>query len=167
MVGDSWSSAEVSSALADGEYNAVATEPSALGNDTGTSGTVVFVVNTKSPIVTIEQPESPSSKLEPKFNGEASANTEVVVHIYSGSKAQGTPVATATATGTEGKWSSGAASPALATGVHTYTAVAEQASPLGNAPGKSSPVTFTVEHQPSDGEPADDRNPQQSHPALL
>ncbi len=148
VVAGTWSSPEVSPALADGEYNAVATEPSALGNGPGTSSTVIFVVNTKSPIVTIEQPESPTRETEPKFTGEASANTEVVVHIYSGSKAQGTPVATATATGNEHKWSSGAASPALATGVHTYTAVAEQASPLGNAPGKSSPVTFMVDTNP-------------------
>ena len=72
----------------------------------------------------------------------------MVVHIYEGTKAEGTQVAKATATGTEGAWTSAAASPALLTGKHTYAAIATQASPLGNPDGKSNVVTFVVNTNP-------------------
>jgi hypothetical protein len=148
VKGGSWESAEVSSALAEGEYTALASEPSALGNSPGTSSAMTFKVVTKSPTVTLEQPESPSNVTTPSFGGEASADTEVVVHIYAGTKAQGTPVATATATVSAGTWHSGPASPALNGEDRTYAAVAEQASPLGNPPGKSGVVSFVVNTNP-------------------
>jgi len=143
-----WESAEASPALTEGEYTAVASEPSGLGNQPGTSAAMTFEVVTRSPAVTLEQPESPSNATKPSFSGTATANTEVVVHIYAGTKAQGTPVATATATGTGAKWLSGPASPALNGEDRTYAAVAEQASPLGNPPGKSGVVTFVVNTNP-------------------
>jgi hypothetical protein len=143
-----WESAEASPALTEGEYTAVASEPSGLGNQPGTSAAMTFEVVTRSPAVTLEQPESPSNATAPSFGGTASADTEVVVHIYEGTKAQGTPVATAKATGTGTKWLSGPASPALNGEDRTYAAVAEQASPLGNPPGKSGVVTFVVNTNP-------------------
>ena len=143
-----WESAEASPALTEGEYTAVASEPSGLGNQPGTSAAMTFEVVTRSPAVTLEQPESPSNATKPSFSGTATADTEVVVHIYAGTKAQGTPVATATATGTGAKWLSGPASPALNGEDRTYAAVAEQASPLGNPPGKSGVVTFVVNTNP-------------------
>ena len=53
--------------------------------------------------------------------------------------------ASATATPTGGKWTSGQASPALSTGKNVYTAVATQDSSLGNPAGASQRVTFTVD----------------------
>jgi len=70
------------------------------------------------------------------------------VHIYEGPTDEGTEISKATASGTEGAWTSGTANPALATGEHTYTAVATQTSPLGNPEGKSNTVTFTVNTEP-------------------
>ncbi|HXN39066.1 MAG TPA: Ig-like domain-containing protein [Solirubrobacteraceae bacterium] len=144
----SWESAEVSPGLTEGEYTALASEPSGLGNQPGTSAAMTFEVVTRSPAVTLEQPESPSNATTPSFSGTATADTEVVVHIYAGTKAQGTPVATATATGTGAKWLSGPTSSALNGEDRTYAAVAEQASPLGNPPGKSGVVTFVVNTNP-------------------
>ena len=149
-TGGSWSSGSASPALTAGKhtFTAVATQESPLGNPEGKSGTVTFEVNTESPTVTLSQPVTPSKNTVPQFSGTASATTQVVVHIYEGTKAQGIEVSTATAVGTGGGWSSGAASPALASGEHTYTALAEQESPIGNPAGKSGPVTFTVDTLP-------------------
>ncbi len=139
-------SATVSSELADGEYTAVATEPSSLGNGEGSSSTVSFVVDTKAPTLTLEAPTSPSKDTTPAFNGETSEAGEVKVEIHAGS-AMGTVVATAVAhAASAGKWSSGAAGPALVSG--EYTAVAVQESGLGNGLGKSGQVTFIVNTAP-------------------
>src|SRR5262249_50223531 len=66
--------------------------------------------------------------------------------IYAGGTVQGSPVASATANPAGGGWSSGEASPALTEGA--YTAQATQESSLGNPPGKSEAVAFTVDTTP-------------------
>jgi hypothetical protein len=141
-TGGGWSSGEASPALSSGTYTAQATQPSSLGNPAGKSNSVTFVVNTASPVVSLNQPASPSNNTKPSFSGEASESTTVTVKIYEGSKVEGTVVSTATASGTGGGWSSGEASPALSSG--TYTAQATQPSSLGNPAGKSNSVTFVV-----------------------
>ncbi|HWW91488.1 MAG TPA: Ig-like domain-containing protein, partial [Solirubrobacteraceae bacterium] len=141
-TGGGWSSGEASPALSSGTYTAIATQPSSLGNPAGKSNSVTFVVNTASPVVTLNQPASPSNDTKPSFSGEASETTTVTISIYAGSKAEGTVMSSASASGTGGGWSSGEASPALSSG--TYTAQATQPSSFGNPAGKSNPVTFVV-----------------------
>ena len=85
---------------------------------------MTFVVDTEPPKVTLNQPPSPSKDRTPTFTGTGSDNTLVTVHIYAGSKPEGTEVASATAAGTGGAWESKAASPQLADG--EYSAVATQ-----------------------------------------
>ncbi len=148
VSGSHWKTPSLATTLTTNTYTAVAGEPSSIGNEEGHSEPVTFEVNTSSPVVTLATPTTPSNNRTPAFTGSASANTEVVVHIYEGAKAAGTQVATATATGTEGAWSSAAAGPALLTGKHTYAAIATQASPLGNPEGKSNEVTFVVNTNP-------------------
>ena len=143
-----WGPVNVSSALKSGEYTAIATEPSSLGNQAGQSKPDTFVVDTSSPKVALTAPTSPSNDRTPSFTGTASANTEVVVHIYEGTKAEGTEVSKATATGTGGAWTSGPAGTPLASGKHTFAAIATQESPLGNPEGKSNVVTFVVNMNP-------------------
>ncbi|HWW90657.1 MAG TPA: Ig-like domain-containing protein [Solirubrobacteraceae bacterium] len=141
-TGGGWSSGEASPALSSGTYTAQATQPSSLGNAAGKSNSVTFVVSTASPTVSLNQPPSPSNNTKPSFSGEASESTTVTVKIYKGSKAEGTVVSSATASGTGGGWSSGEASPALSSG--TYSAIATQPSSFGNPAGKSTSVTFVV-----------------------
>ena len=148
VSGGHWKTPSLATTLQTGEYTAVAGEPSSIGNGEGHSEPVTFEVDTSSPVVTLATPTTPSNNRTPAFTGTASANTEVVVHIYEGSEAKGTQVATAIATGTEGAWSSAAASPGLLAGKHTYAAIATQASPLGNPEGKSNVVTFVVNTNP-------------------
>ena len=142
-TGGGWTSGHASPALSSGEYTALATQPSSLGNPAGVSAPVTFTVDTASPTVTLNQPESPSNETTPSFTGSASETTAVTVDIYAGSTAKGAVVSTATATGTGADWTSGDAGPALSGG--QYTAVAVQQSSLGNPAGVSSPVTFIVD----------------------
>jgi hypothetical protein len=141
--GGEWVSEKAHPALASGKYTAIATQPSSLGNSPGTSETVSFTVETGPPHVTLNQPPTPSKNTTPSFTGEASDHTPVIVEIYAGTSAVGSPVSQATATANGGAWTSGAASTALATG--EYTAVATQESSLGNPSGSSSPVSFFVD----------------------
>ena len=140
--GGGWSSDEAGPALSTGEYTAVATQGSALGNPAGTSEPRTFEVDTASPTVTLNAPKSPSNNMAPTFTGSASDTTPVTVRIYDETSSE---VASATATPTNGKWTSGQAGPALSSGKHTYTAVASQESSLGNPAGASQRVTFTVD----------------------
>jgi Bacterial Ig-like domain/PKD domain len=146
-TGGSFSTGAVSPELAGGKhtYTAVATQKSSLENEAGRSNAVTFVVDTNSPKVTLVQPASPSKDISPTFTGEASDTETVVVRVYEGTKPEGHEVAKASAPGTGGAFSTGAATPALASGVHTYTAIAIQQSSLGNGPGESEPVTFVVD----------------------
>src|SRR5207247_780487 len=139
-TGGDWSSGQASPELSTGEYTAVAAQESSIGNPTGESAPVSFFVDTRSPTVTLSQPPTPSNNTAPTFKGSASATEPVTIHIYQGTKAEGSEVSTATATGSGGAWTSGAAKPALPSGTHTFTAVATQNSPLGNAAGRSEPV---------------------------
>src|SRR5438477_8202270 len=110
------------------------------------SSPVTFTVNsgsTAAPTVSLNSPTSPSSNTTPSFTGTASDTTPVTVQIHAGATTKGAVVSTATASGTGGDWTSGGASPALASG--QYTAIATQESSLGNPAGVSEPVTFKVE----------------------
>jgi hypothetical protein len=127
--------------LRDGTYTAVATETNA-SEETGRSSPVTFTVDSGAPTVTLNSPISPPYNTTPLFTGTASDITPVTVLIHAGPTTSGMIVSAATATGTGAGWASGNSSPALPIG--QYTAVAIQASSLGNPPGKSGPVTFTV-----------------------
>jgi hypothetical protein len=85
-----------------------------------------------------------SGNTTPSFTGTASDTAPVIIEIYEGDTATGSPVSSAT-TMTGGDWTSNNAQPALAGGRHEYTAVASQESSLGGPTGMSSPVTFTVD----------------------
>jgi hypothetical protein len=142
-TGGDWSSGGASPALSSGQYSAIATQASSLGNPTGKSNTVTFTVSTAAPTVALSSVKSPSNNTTPSFTGFASDTEQVTIHIYPGSTPTGTEVASAAATGTGGNWSSGQASPALSSG--QYTAIATQPSSLGNPSGTSNAVTFTVD----------------------
>jgi len=129
--------------LKDGTYTAQATQ---VASETGASSPVTFTVDTAPPTVTLNPPESPSDNATPSFTGTASDTTPVTVQIHAGATENGTVVSMATATGTGAGWTSGDASPTLPSG--EYTAVATQESSLGNPPGWSGPVTFTVTPPP-------------------
>ena len=149
--GGTWSTRPASRPLAAGEhtYTAVAKEESLLGTRRrklkGRSS------STRPTIVTLNQPLSPSKNRTPTFSGSASAATEVVVHIYEGPTDEGTEISKATASGTEGTWTSGTANPALATGEHTYTAVAMQTSPLGNPRRREQNCDVHGQHRTAEG----------------
>lgn len=147
-TGGSWASANVSPPLANGKYTAVATQLSSSGGPTGVSNRVTFEVNTESPTVTLETPPSPSSDMTPSFSGTASEATQVTVEIFQGTQPEGNIVATVTAQGTRGSWTSGHLTLALPAGRHTFTAFATQTSEIRNAAGKSDSVTFMVDTEP-------------------
>ncbi|HEY4427766.1 MAG TPA: Ig-like domain-containing protein [Solirubrobacteraceae bacterium] len=145
-TGGSWTSGQADQSLESGEYTAVASQESSLGNGTGHSGTVSFTVNTKPPTVSLHQPSALSNDTTPSFTGFASDKTPVTVKIYKGSGTEGEPFSTATAEGTGSGWTSGEASPSLPSG--QYTAIAVQPSSLGNEEGRSETVSFRVETGP-------------------
>ena len=77
---------------------------------------------------------TPSNNTKPAFSGTASESLPVTVKIYSGSKVEGSPVATAEGPVSSEKWGPVSSSTVLTSG--TYTAVAIEQSSLGNAPGR-------------------------------
>ncbi len=130
VLGGAWEVA--ASHLDDGTYTARASQTNLL-SETVESTPVTFTVDTASPTVTLNKPESPSKDATPSFTGSASeTTTPVVVHIYNSLEVE---VSSATASGTGGAWTSADASPPLPSG--EYTARATQASSLGNPDGKS------------------------------
>lgn len=139
-TGGGFASGAVSPALESGEYTAVASQPSSVGNEEGASGEITFVIDTSSPAVTLEPIATPSNHTMPTFHGTADEETTVVVHVLNSSAQE---VATASGSPSGGKWTSGSLSKALTTG--SYTAVATEASSLGNAPGESAPISFVVD----------------------
>ena len=145
-TGGSWSSGGAAPALADGTYTAVAEQESSFGDGPGRSQERSFTVHTAKPSVTLNAVSSPTGDSTPSFSGTASEKTTVKVQVYKGASAGGSPVSSATATGTGGSWSSGGASPELPDG--TYTAVAEQESSFGNGSGFSEERTFVVDTKP-------------------
>ncbi len=140
--GGSWSTGALSSELDDGTYTAVAEQESEFGDGPGRSGEIHFTVHTPPPSVTLNGIETPSNDTTPSFTGSASEKTKVIVYVYKGSSAEGSPVAEAEATGTGGSWSSGAVSHELGEGV--YTAVAKQGGAFGNGTGVSQEIHFAV-----------------------
>jgi hypothetical protein len=145
--GGAWTSGGAKPALSDGTFTAVATQQSSIGNAAGSSAPVTFVVDTAPPAVTLNAPLSPSGDRVPSFSGTASDRTPVIVEVYAGTRAEGAPVATATAEVAGGRWVSAKVSPALSFG--EYTAVATQSSSIvGNPSGTSAPVRFSVQPIP-------------------
>jgi hypothetical protein len=142
--GGSWT-AYLFERLGDGTYTARAWETNAFG-ETGFSPPVTFTIQTGAPTVTLNAPGAPSYDTTPSFTGTASDREPVTILIHAGATARGTIVSAARATGTGAGWTSGTAAPALPVGM--YTAIAIQPSSLGNPPGRSGPVTFTVTAPP-------------------
>jgi large repetitive protein len=144
-----WTSGAVSHALEDGRYTAQATEPSSIsGNPPAVSAPATFVVNSHAPTVTLNSLGAWSNNSSPSFSGTASEKGQPVeVKIHAGT-VKGPVVSKASALGNGGVWSSGNASPALADGQYTATAV--QTSALGEEDfGESEPpIAFTVDTIP-------------------
>jgi hypothetical protein len=128
-------------------YTAVATTPSAIGNATGASAPATFVIDTEAPVVTLNQPTTPSNTTEPSFSGKTSESSPITVSIYQGSAVAGGPVRTVKAKKESvGSWESVPALPPLPDG--RYTAIATQPSALaGNPSGSSQAVSFTIDTQ--------------------
>src|SRR5207302_6921179 len=87
----------------DNKFTAYATEKSGIGNLEGKSEPPLsFEVDTERPEVEITKgPESRSNNVKPTFEGTASENTDVGVHVKRGT----TEVATARTKAAAGKWS--------------------------------------------------------------
>ena len=146
VTSGNWESATLGEKLANGEYTAVAGEPSGLGNAEGVSKPQVFRVNTEPPIVTLSSVESPSNHTEPSFSGTASESESVTVKVYKGASPEGAVLESVVAQVTAGSWTSAALGEKLAEG--EYTARASEPSAIGNAQGESAPVRFTVVTKP-------------------
>ncbi len=145
--GGAWSTAPLGTPLATGShtYKVFATQESTIGNGQGKSEELPFVVDTTSPVVTLEKVKTPSNVSAPTFHGTAGDTPGVTVEVFAGATATGSPVELAgqtTRTGNE--WS--ANSSALGDG--TYTAVAVEPSSLGNEAGRSAPATFVINTAP-------------------
>jgi hypothetical protein len=144
-----WTSGAVSHPLEDGRYTAQATEPSSIsGNPPSVSAPATFVVNSHAPTVTLNSLGAWSNNSSPSFSGTASEKGQPVeVKIHAGT-VKGPVVSKASALGNGGVWSSGNASPALADGQYTATAV--QTSALGEEDfGESEPpIAFIVDTVP-------------------
>ena len=149
VAGGRWSSAHLTTPLENGQYTAIASEPSSLENRPGHSESATFEVNTQAPTVTLNSPPSPSNDTTPSFSGtiSGSAGEAVTVYVYEGTTFYGRIVRTVTAPVKNGNWSSGPLT-ALPDGKQAYTAVASAPSAIGNATGKSRPVTFVLDTEP-------------------
>lgn len=149
-VDEAWTSGTVQLATSGKHiYTAIATEPSSIGNGEGDSLPATFTVDTTSPTVTLEFERSSltTNSASPTFKGSASDSPAVTVNVYKGKTVAGLPVASATsAAPVTGSWTTAPSQPPLSEG--TYTAQATQASSLGNNPGTSSTVTFTIDKKP-------------------
>ena len=146
VAGTEWTTKALGKPLADGQYTAVATQESAIGNGTGTSEAASFTIDTKPPSVAMKALPTPSSNRLPSFSGTAGESAPVTVQVFSGPRAEGTPVVTMKAEVTEGEWFSGAVEERLEWG--EYTAVASEPSTIGNGEGRSAAVTFVVAQIP-------------------
>ena len=149
-TGGEWASSAVTNTLNEGTYTAVAEQASSIsGNPKGESNGATFKVETHAPVVTIKAVPTPTNEAATTFQGTASDTSPVVVEVFAGGAASGTPVATATATEIKnGVWSAKLAT-ALPGGEvghapPTYTAIAREVSPIGNGTGSSTTTTFVV-----------------------
>ena len=142
-TGGAWSSGAAAPALPDGTYTAVAEQDerlrhrSRLQPGTDVHGACGETGGDVESAVRNDQHPQPHVQRHRERNDDGDA-----CRSSKEPRRAGRPVAEATATGTGGTWSSGAASPALPDG--TYTAIAEQESAFGNGPGFSEEQTFTV-----------------------
>ncbi len=97
------------------------------------------------PTVTFTALAARSNDATPAFTGMASDTTPVTVEVFSGSRAEGVPVAVLEAEGTGARWITSSVSPPLKDG--SYAAVATQTS-AEETTGVSNVVTFTIDTQP-------------------
>ncbi len=134
--------------LKDGEYTAIATQKSAIGNGAGESAPATFTIDTKPPTVTLKPFPTPSSDKRPAFSGTASEGERMTLEIYSGATATGTPIRSIEALVSEGQWFSGKLEESEHLEWGEYTAVATEQSPLGNEEGRSEPFPFEVAQIP-------------------
>ena len=119
---------------------------SALGALMLSPGAVAMAAG--APTLKIEQPAAGNTEEQtPSFRGSTNdpLGDEVIVNLYSGPSASGSPMQTPSALPEEGMWKTGPVSP-LRDG--EYTAVAEETNVLDGETGHSSPVTFTVDTPP-------------------
>ena len=141
---------QVPSALKEGTYTALATQPSAIKNLTGESLPMTFEVVLKSPVVTLKEVPTPTSDVAPSFSGTATDPKEkVLVRVFAGGAPEGQEVARVEAEVANQQWSSVSLAiegESLQDG--EYTAIAEQKSFLKNKPGISKAISFTVQVQP-------------------
>ncbi len=142
-TGGAWTSPDVSPPLADGEYEAVATQASSFGDPQGKSKPENFTVDTTPPTVSLTPITSPTNDTEPTFSGAAGDaagdSSTVTLNIYSGEVASGAPIQNLHATVVGTTWTV-VTTESLTEG--TYTAQAEQSDEAGNV-GRSA-TTFTV-----------------------
>jgi hypothetical protein len=143
-----WTSGPTLAPLADGEYTALATQPSSIsGNPEGASAAIAFAIDTKPPAVTLTPLKAHINTPGPELSGGAGTEkgdvARVLVKIYKGtSVGPGAPIEAGEGTIVpSGKlWSFKSSN--LADG--TYTAQATQEDDAGNV-GASAPVTFTID----------------------
>jgi len=131
--------------LPEGVYTARASQTNADG-ETGLSAPVTFTIRLVPPTLSLSQPESPTSNVDPSFTGTTSAPGPIVVQVYAG-PAQ---VSEARAVATGSAWTSAPATRPLPVG--QYTAVAYEES--GELLGESAAQTFTVTSPPAGPVPA-------------
>jgi large repetitive protein len=132
-------------ALADGTYTAQASQTNTVGETSSSEPPVTFHVDTTKPEVSLDPVPSPTNDATPSLAGHAGTAEgdveSVIVNVYEGGSASGSPVRTLSVTPTGGAWST-SVGPALGDG--TYTAQAEQSDEAGNT-GESTTSTFTVD----------------------
>ena len=143
-TGGAWDSSDASAPLSSGEYEAIATQASSLGNPEGKSTPVSFTVDTTPPAVSLTPVAPLTNNTEPSFSGSAGDApgdiASVTLNIYSGEGVAGSPIRTIKVTPVGTTWSAVVAE-SLNEG--TYTARAEQSDEAGNA-GLSALSTFTI-----------------------
>jgi len=135
---------QATTALAEGDYVATASQKDAAGNVGSTQQhPTSFTIDLTAPTVTITSPDTSGSFVAPDtFAGAAGSapgdGPTITVKIYSGRVASGTPVETLSTTASGGNWSVKSSSP-LTQGA-TYTVMASQRDKAGNTGSDS--VTF-------------------------
>ena len=144
-TGGAWTSSEASPPLPSGEYEAIATQASSLGNPPGKSLPEPFTVDTTPPAVSLTSVPPLTNNTEPSFSGGAGDAPgdvpTVTLKIYSGEGISGSPIRTLKVTAVGTTWSALAGEPPLNEG--TYTAQAEQSDEAGNV-GVSEASIFTI-----------------------
>ena len=124
---------EVTAALADGRYTALASEPSSIGNEPGESAALAFEIDTKPPALECNTPQARSGNASPEFSGSSNESVPVFVNLYN---EKNVIVETLEAHPASGKWHTSHVSPELQDG--TYKEAATQESGIGNAPASCS-----------------------------